>query len=399
MKRLFRFLLPPLVLLAGVLIAATMIATGPETERQRPTPAPPTVEILKLIPQSYQVKVSSRGTVSPVTRSTLVPEVAGTIVSVADNFRNGGFFRADQSLLQIDPRDYQNAVTIARAELALRKQALAEEQARSEQARNDWKKLQLSGEPSPLVLRTPQLESAQAQLSAADARLQQAELELERTRIVAPYAGRILDKKVDLGQYISPGTALAEIYASDSVEVRLPITAEQQAFLDLPETYQNDQNGDQAGAQVEFSTRIGPRVDIWPGRLVRTEGSIDVRTRQLFVVARIDKPYVRQNDRPALKIGQFLEARIFGNQLQQVFVIPRHTVRGEKTVHLVDADNQLQRRELDIIWRDDQHLIASGPLQTGDRLSLTNLPFAADGIEVQIAGEPAKPAPQAVKEP
>jgi RND family efflux transporter MFP subunit len=274
--------------------------------------------------------------------------------------------------------------------LTQRQLALAEEQARSRQARQDWENLQLAGTPDPLALRVPQLESAEAQRAAAEARLRQAELELERTRISAPYAGRILEKKVDLGQYVSPGTDLATIYASDSVEVRLPITAEQQAFLDLPESYQDGPGGEALGARVEFSARVGERLDIWPGRLVRTEGSVDIRSRQLFVVARIDHPYQRQGDRPPLKIGQFLEAQIFGRQLEQVFVIPRQAVHGEATVHLIDSENRLRRRNLDLLWRDEQHLIARGPLQAGDRLSLTALAFAADGSKVRIHAEPAE---------
>lgn len=400
MKRLIRFLLPLLVLLAGVAIATSLIATAPKTARQRPKAAPPTVEALTLVPQNYQVRVVSRGTVTPLTSSTLVPEVAGKIVAVADNFHNGGFFAAGQTLLQIDPRDYQNAVTIARAELFQRKQALAEEQARSDQARNDWGKLQLSGDPNPLVLRTPQLETAQAQLAAAEARLRQAELELERTSIVTPYAGRILEKKVDFGQYISPGIALAEVYASDSVEVRLPITSDQQEFLELPENYQDQPQGRKAEAKVEFTAQIGSRTDVWPGYLVRTEGSIDVRSRQLFVVARIDNPYLQSGDRSPLKIGQFLQATIFGKQLEQVFVIPRQALRGENIVQLIDAEKRLLRRALDILWRDQQNLIASGPLQAGDQLSLTTLAFAADGIKVRIAGEPVeKTVPKPAQEP
>ncbi len=229
-------------------------------------------------------------------------------------------------------------------------------------------------------MRIPQLETAQARLAAAEARFQQAQLDLERTRIRAPYAGRILEKKVDIGQYVSAGSNLADIYASDSVEIRLPITSEQQAFLDLPENGQPTE-----GARVELIARIGPREDRWPGRLVRTEGSIDIRSRQLFVVARIEDPYRRHGERAPLKIGQFLEAEIFGRTLEQVFIIPRQAVRGERTIHLVDADNRLQRRELDVVWRDTQNLIARGPLQAGERLSLTTLPFAADGIKVNIA--------------
>lgn len=384
MKALLRFLLPLLVLLAGIAIAASMIVSAPETVRERPRSAPPTVEVIPLVRQDYQVWVSSRGTVSPLTSSTLVPEVSGKIVAVAASFKNGGFFQAGETLLQIDPRDYQHAVTIARAELAERRQGVAEEQARRLRASNDWQKMQLPGEPDPLVLRQPQLETVQAQLAAAEARLLQAELELERTRITAPYAGRVLTKQVDFGQYVSAGSALADIYASDSVEVRLPITAEQQAFLELPE------EGRVSAAPVEFIARIGMREDLWTGRLVRTEGSVDVRSRQLFVVAQIDNPYLPQPGRVPLKIGQFLEARILGRLLGHVFVIPRNAVRGEQTVQLVDGENRLQRRELDILWRDQQNLIASGPLQDGERLSLTTLAYAAEGITVQIAGEPVE---------
>ena len=390
MKRLLRFLLPPLVLLGGIAIAASLIVTGPKAERQRPKTALPTVEVMTLQPQNYQVVVASRGTLMPRTSSTLVPEVSGRIVKVADNFRNGGFFAAGELLLQIDPRDYENAVIIARAELVQQQLRLAEEQAQSEQARHNWEKLQLDGEPTPLLLRAPQLKSAEASLAAAEARLRQAELELERTSIVAPYAGRILQKKVDLGQHISPGSQLAEIYASDAVEIRLPIGSEAQSFLHLPENYPDRRQPADAGAPVLFSSRVGEQQHQWQGRLIRTEGSVDIRSRQLFVIGQIDAPYQQQQGRPALKIGQFLEAQIFGKQLTDVFVLPRQAVRGSNTVQLIDADNRLQRRELEVIWRDDKQLIASGPLQAGDRVSLTTLPFAADGIKVQIAGETAE---------
>ncbi len=388
MKRLIRYILPPLVLLLGIAIAANLIATGPKTKRQRPKAEPPTIEVLELQPQSYQIQVPSRGTVSPRTSSTLVSEISGKIVWVDESFRDGSFFEKGRLLLRIDQRDYQNALTIAKAELTQRKLALAEEQARSSQAHLDWEKLQLQGEPTPLLLRRPQLENAQAALAAADARLQQAQLELERTQIDAPYAGRILEKQVDLGQYVSPGTPLVEIYASDTVEVRLPISSEQQSYLQLPERFRGETSGKPPqGAKVQFSSRVGKRTFHWTGQLVRTESAVDVRSRQLFVIAQIEDPYIRQGDRPPLKIGQFLEASIQGALLPDVFIIPRSAVRGEQTVHLVDAENRLQRRELQILWRDEQQVMASGPLQAGERLSLTALAFAAEGIKVRIAGE------------
>jgi len=390
MKRLVRTLLPALVLLAGIAIAASLISTAPKTQRKQPKATVPTVEILKLFPQDYQIQVSSRGTLMPRSSSTLVPEVSGRIIQVSDNFRTGGFFEAGDLLLQIDPRDYENAVTIARSTLTQKQLDLDEQQALSDQAERDWHDLQLKGEPSPLTLRAPQRENALAALAAAQAQLRQTEIELERTQLFAPYAGRILTQKVDLGQYVSPGNPLADIFASDAVEIRLPISSEDQRYLKLPESYLDDKKNNSSGAEVRFYNQVGEQTHQWQGRLVRTEGAIDIQSRQLFVIGQITDPYVRKEGSPALKIGQFLEAEIFGKQLKNVFVLPRTAVRGHNSVQLIDVENRLQRREINIIWRDANNLIASGPLEPGDKLCLTGLPFAADGIKVQIAEAPSR---------
>jgi len=390
MKRIIRFFLPLLILLGAIAIGASLIASGPEAKRQRPQTPPPTVEVLTLEPRSYRIQVSSRGTISPRTESTLVAEAAGRIIQVSDNFFNGGFFEKGHLLLQIDDRDYQNAAIIARAEVAQRQLALAEERARSEQARRDWEQFQLDTPPSALVLREPQLENAEAALNAARARLHQAQLNLERTRILAPYAGRILTKEVDVGQYITPGTRLARIYASDALEVRLPLTDDQLRYLSLPEQFRDSSDIKSTTAPVEFTLNFAGETYTWAGSLVRTEGSIDINSRQLYVVARIDDPYQQHPNRPQLKIGQFVEARIAGSQLEDVFVIPRQAIHQERTVHIITPERQLERRDLDILWRDTEHLVAGGPLQAGEQISLTRLPFAADGINVRVIGEAAE---------
>ena len=392
MKRILRLLLPLLVLLAGIGISAALIATGPETSRKQPVPAIPVVEALTLEPQDYAVRIPSSGTISPLTQSNLAAEVSGRIVWMAESFRDGGVFAAGDELVHIDPRDYENARTIARAELTRKRLALAEEEARSARAREDWKQLGYQGEPAPLTLRQPQLENARAELAAAEASLRQAELELERTKISAPYAGRILARKVGPGQFVSSGTPLADIYAADAVEVRLPVNGEQLQFLELPEV------GAGQGAAVDILVREGRQVSHWNGRLVRSEGSVDVRSRQLFVIARIEKPYEVIGGRPPLRIGQFVEARIHGRELKDVFVLPRRAVSGEKTIYLIDAENRLQRQELNILWRDEERIVANGNLAPGAKVSLTTLAFAAEGIRVRIAGEESPTEPPVEKE-
>jgi multidrug efflux system membrane fusion protein len=235
MRRLFKILLPLLVLGVSAWLGMELLGSGPQPVRKPPKPTLPVVETFTVQAADYTVRVPSYGTVAPRTQSTLIPEVAGRIVEVAPAFRAGGFFEAGDLLLRIDPTDYQNAVVVARAELAQARLNLREEQAQGAQAQRDWQQLQMPGEPGDLARREPQLESRRAEVAAAEARLRQAQTALARTRIGAPYAGRVLEKRVDVGQYVSPGNVLATLYAVDYVEVRLPLSDRQAAFVALPE--------------------------------------------------------------------------------------------------------------------------------------------------------------------
>lgn len=388
MSRTLKILLPLVVLGGSVAAAVALIVTGPQAERRPPPPVIPLVEVQTVEATTYQIEVESRGTVSPRTQSTLVPEVSGLIVEVAPSFRNGGFFERGDPLLFIDSRDYENAVTVARAELAQARLSLIEEEAEADQALRDWQRLSERGEEAPaLVAREPQLASARAAVAAAGARLRQAEIDLERTRIRAPYAGRVLEKSADVGQYVTSGTVLATIYAVDYVEIRLPLTDEQQSVLRLPEDYRDDEDHAANGLPVTLYAQIGRQLHEWTGRVVRTEGAIDTRSRQLFVVAQVDDPYARQEGRPPLKVGQFVEARIPGRHLEGVFVLPRGATTGEDEVFVVTTDKRLQRRPVDVIWRDADHVVIAGGLEAGERISLTPLPFAADGVRVRVQGE------------
>nr|VFJ87439.1 MAG: RND family efflux transporter, MFP subunit [Candidatus Kentron sp. H]VFJ89035.1 MAG: RND family efflux transporter, MFP subunit [Candidatus Kentron sp. H]VFJ95740.1 MAG: RND family efflux transporter, MFP subunit [Candidatus Kentron sp. H] len=426
-----KLIAPLLVLALGAIAGWLLIATAPEAERRAPPPMIPTVEVMPLGSQDYTVTLTTRGAVSPRTQSTLIPEVAGRITEVSDNFRSGGFFEAGDILLAIDPRDYENAVTVMRSELAQARLALDEEKARVEQARIDWKRLG-NGKPSDLVLRKPQLASKQAAVAAAAARLRQAKLDLERTRLKAPYAGRILEKHVDVGQYVSSGTVLATLYAVDYVEIRLPLTDEQAAFIHLPEAYRagslddpplqrpvprpgkpssepaseqvsepapqeisEQRTGPIAGPRVTVSARIGRERHRWTGEIVRTEGALDPESRQLFVVAQIDDPYARREDRPPLRVGRFVEAEIRGRTLRDVFVIPSVALRvgegegGEgEAIHevwLLGEGERLARRPVDVIWREAERAVIGEGLGEGERLVVTPLPYGVAGTVARVA--------------
>lgn len=381
-------LILPAAILGGAFLAYTLINANPP-EARRFGGAPQTkmlVEAQTLQSQPFQIDITSYGVVKPRTQSELVAQVSGQISYVSPNLRDGGFFEKGELLLSIDDRDYQAEVKIAEASLLSAKQALLEEEARSEQALADWKRLGKGGEPNALVLRKPQLEAQKANVLSAQAKLDKAKLALERTKISAPFAGRVLNKKVDLGQVIGNNTQIASIYASDVVEVRLPINNRDLAFVSLPELYRTGQTNNQFNKVELSSDLIGKQQ--WQGQLVRTEGAIDNSTQQLYVVAQINDPYATPNsDQLPVKIGQYVNARISGNQIDNAIVVPNQAIYQGSFVYVLDTENRLNRREINIAWQNNQHALIKSGLVAGDRLVTTPLGQVSSGTQVQVVGE------------
>ena len=385
MKTLRKFL-PLLIVTACLVVFLLLLKTKPAARPSRPKKSTVNVEAVVVYRQDYQVMIHTQGTVRPRTESTLIPQVSGRIISVAPAFRAGGFFEEGDELLRIDSSDYETSLVVSEAALAQARLLLAEEEARAEQARKDWEKLGDGGRPTALVLREPQLIEARASLASAQALLDEAHRNISRTRITAPYAGRVLEQRVDIGQFVSTGTVLARIYAVDFAEIRLPLTDRQLAFVNLPELYRGEASYGQGVPKVTLRADFGGRKHSWKGRIVRSEGAIDSRSRQLFVVAQVEDPYGRTvEDRPPLKVGLFVEAQIEGDFLRDVIVIPRILLMENRYVLVIDSQSKLRLRPVEILWSDTKNIVVREGLSTGELLCLTQVPFAIDGMAVNTA--------------
>ena len=384
--RIVMGLVPLLILLGLAGLAVAMKMFTPEPERRKP-PVPPamSVEVLAIEARNYQVMVESYGTVQPRTESTLLAQISGQVMSISPNLREGGFFEADEVLLTIDQRDYVANVEIAKATLIDARQNLAEEQARSNQASADWERLGNQGPAPDLVLRKPQLSAAKARVSSAQSQLDKAQLNLERTRIRAPFAGRILTKGVDVGQVVNANSMLAEVYASDYVEVRLPLRDKDLPFVDLPERYRaNDSAQPYEGPVTLYSSLI--KDTGWEGRIVRTESAIDAVARQLHCVAQIDDPFgAAAEGRNPPKIGEYVTARIAGRVIADAVVVPTKAIYQSTYAYVVE-DDRLQQRTVNIAWQNDSEAIIDSGLEAGDQLIVTPLGQVTSGTPVRISG-------------
>ncbi|MBN7796345.1 efflux RND transporter periplasmic adaptor subunit [Parahaliea mediterranea] len=383
--------LPALVVATPLVLATLALLNPPTPERARPDRGPRlTVDTVTVSPTRYAMRISSFGTVQPRTQSTLVSQVGGEVVWVNPQFRDGGVFGAGDALLRIDPRDYEANVQIARASLLEARQVLAEEQAQSQQALADWQRLGDGGEADALVLRKPQLMAAQARVASAEAELRKAELNLERATVTAPFDGRILSTEVDLGEVLGGNTALAEIYATDYVEIRLPLANADLDYVDLPEPRADGGEQQRVPVTIHSSLSAGAA---WEGFLVRTEGAIDDSSRQLHVVAQVDDPFQLAGDsgpehsgRKPLKIGEYVTASIEGRTLPGAVVIANSAIYQGSYVYVV-REGLLQRREITIAWQNaDSAVIASG-LRAGDALVTTPLGQVTSGTPVAVTGE------------
>ncbi|MFQ5670175.1 MAG: efflux RND transporter periplasmic adaptor subunit [Acidobacteriota bacterium] len=375
--------LPPLVLALGGLVALVLYWARPAPEAVQPGAVLPWVRVERVHLQTVQPTVHSQGTVVPRTESVLVSEVAGRITEVSPSFSVGGFFEAGDLLVRVDPSDYERRVTEARAEVTRRQMSLEEERASAEVAREEWQELG-EGEPTPLTLHQPQVAEAEAALAAARAMLEQARREVDRTRLRAPYAGRVREKHADVGQYVTPGTPIGTLYAVDYAEVRLPVPDQELAYLDLPLGYRGEP-APETGPPVRLTADFAGQVHAWQGRIVRTEGEIDPKSRMVMLVARVKDPYGRGGDpdRPPLAVGMFVNAEIQAREFKNVAVVPRGALRGTDRVVVVDQTDRLRFRPVQVLRRTGDEVYIGKGLEEGDRICLSLLEPVTEGMRVR----------------
>ena len=386
MKLAFRIIAPLIIVAASWFLARYFILSKPEPRTFEVPEEVTRVDATRLKSQSYQVFLETQGTVRPRTTSNLIPEVSGRVIEISPNFREGGFFEQGETLVKIDPLNYETALVMAQSNVAQAKTALSEEQVRAEQAIENWRRLGKRGEPNDLAARKPQLAQAEANLKAAEAEVIQARRDLERTQVKAPFDGRIIEQNVDVGQFVTSSTQLGRAFSTDVMEVRLPLTNRQLAFIDLPDAFRNESK-QESGPEVLLTGQMGREVGHWTGRIVRVDSAIDEFSRQLFVVAEVEDPYRRktENDAFPLKIGMFVDGLVKGMELQEVFVLPRQAVRIGGEVIVIDEENRIRRQRVDPIWSEDDRVVLSatdGALNPGDVVCITPLAYPANGAQV-----------------
>jgi len=368
-------IIPVFILGIFLFLAATLMATAPVLEPSSVEKLATTVRVMEIQPKSVQLKVNSQGSVMPSTESQLIPEVSGKVSWMSPNLVAGGYFDDQEILIRVDDTDYKTKLDRAQANLT---------RAEAEQQHNEFEYRRMQSLVKRNLVSRSQLENslrayrvAEASLQDATANFNQAEQDLARTQIRAPFAGLVRSENVDIGQFVSRGSPIATIYAGNQAEVRLPIADRQLAFLNIPVSIRGE-IPQEFQPEVTLTAQYAGQTLEWKGNIVRSEAEIDVSSRMVQLVARVEST---SNPVP-LSIGLFVSAEIQGLAAKNVVVLPREALRNDNQVLVVDDENRLRFRKIETLRLYQDDLLVQAGLEAGERVCISPLQTAIEGMVV-----------------
>ncbi len=380
-KRVIQVIFTVLLIALGAFGMIKLTESKPQMKKQKMATPLPMVRTMVVQTASKAMAIVGEGTVRALREIDLAPQVNGKVVFLSPSMINGGEFKKGETLLRIEPEDYRLAAVLQESKVKNAQSLLRLAEEEAEAAKEEWGQLyqddgKAGKEPSPLVLKQPQLAAARAKLSADQADLKNALLSLQRTKLKAPFNGRVDVEDVGLGQYVRVGEELATLFSTDVVEIVVPLEDESLFWFHVP----GFTPGDGPGAKATVRARLAGRDRIWEGSVVRAEGKMDQRTRMVRVVVRVENPYVAK---PPLAVGLFVTVEIKGRHMTDMAVIPRSALHQGDTVWVLDPDDRLHFQKVRVARIYGEEVQIESGLKNGDRVVISPLKTVTDGMVVR----------------
>ncbi len=368
-----------LLIIGALLIAVVLVKTKPKAEKKQRPKRAELVDIrpLKLTDETVVLRLT--GTVTPAKKVRLRARVSGEVVEMAKGFIDGGLLSKNESILKIDPVDYELA--LAQSEAALEKARFEHklELGRQDVAKREWELLKPEGEISELEielsLRSPHLKSSKAALKAAAAALKKAELNLARTEIAAPFDAVVLSRNANLGSQAALQDVLAELAGIDSYWITVSVPVDRIEWITIP-----------GSAARIYSDKRGFR----EGTVIKLLGSLEEKGRMARLLIDVKDPLARRPENAVKKpllIGEYVRADIDGRILDDVFSLPRHALRENSQVWLATAENSLELRTVEVLWRDADRVLIEEGLAPGERLIISDITAPIPGMAINTGSQ------------
>lgn len=395
MGRRTGFLVAVVIIAASVGLATLLVSLAPEPERREPPPQIPFAQTGRVVLGDGSIPVYGAGTVRPSAEVDIIPQISGKVVWINPSFQSGGRVEADQAIFRIEEEDYLYRVREAEADLEAKRVELLEAQEKAEIARTEYEQFsgrRSKGESSarranPLTLREPQLKAAEAALDREEAQVADAKLALSRTQVRAPFDGYVRDESVDLGQFLTTGQAVGRIFATDAVEVVVPLSDANAALI--PGLWELQAGDSEQQVPAHVIARYGEGNYTWEGYVDRAEVSLDKQTRTIDVIVRVPDPFSRDvssngtSRTPPLLVGKFVEVAIEGLTSGAYYRVPRAALQPGNEVWVVHGNGAVHIVPVHVLQRVNDEAYVAGPLENGQQVVTGGLQFATEGMRVQ----------------
>ncbi len=398
MNRGKSLLLASAILLISTIVAYLMVWLRPEPEIRPLTSRAPFAVTASAVVGTGAIPVYGAGTVRPVAKIDVAAEINGKVVWVDPAFQSGGRVRKGQILFRIDDADYRNRVQQARANVAAQHVALLRANEEAQIARAEYAQFRRDqtdiAKANPLALWEPQLEAARASVARDSAVLADAELALARTKVRAPFRGVVQTESIDVGQFVVAGQSVGRLYATNAVEVVVPLSDANAALI--PGLWGLEAGDGDRQVKARVIAEYGDGSYAWEGYVDRAEASLDEQTRTINVIVRVPNPFTSgtrvegagADPGPPLLVGKFAEVRIEGIIPDQYFILRRSALRPGNEVWAVRDDTLLTIVPVRVLQRSDDKVFVTGTLKAGQAVVIGGIKVATEGRVVRIGGDP-----------
>ncbi len=381
---MIRVLLPAGILAGCVLLAAWLVFNPTELDESSPEIIPVAVRVMEVDSEPVQLFVESQGKVQAARTVNLSAPVAGTVAWISPKLEAGGYVTEGEALLRLESSDYE--IALARSEAALEQAKAEESHARSEYERLRELGIRRLVSESQIQNAERQANVTAARISEIETQLRQSRLDLERTEVRAPFDAVVGSREVELGQYANRAQNIAVMFDANEVEVRLPLAIRQLGFLDVPLDFRGELER-RVAPVVRLEGMYGGQRHTWFGRMVRTEAAIDSDSNTVQAIVRVTQPREGDTKTISLPIGLFVEATIRGREIDEIIALPRAVMRNNNQVLVVDAENKMYYREVEIHRFEEHRVLISGGLEPGEIVCISPIQAVVNGMAVQPVRE------------
>ena len=373
--------------------AAVFVMTKEEPPRAEKPLEGVLVEVIEVSADDHEVDLRAKGTVVPAQEVVLQPELGGRVIWQSPELVAGGEFKKGQPVLKIDPRDYELAVESFRSEVNRARLELRLEARRGEVAKREWKSfgdIDATEDQRALAQREPQLEATKLDLKAAQSSLKKAELDLTRTTLRAPFNAMVVSESVDPGQLISSMTDVARLVGTDEFHVQVSVPVASLRTMRV-------RTEDSPGSEVGVTQRVGQDVIKRKGEVIRQLPDLDPGGAMARILVSIDQPLGDGQGLPLL-LGSFVDVAVAATPILNAVRVPRVAIRNGREVYVMNDDNKLEIRRVDISWTEPDSVLVTGGLESEERVVVSRIPTAIPNMLLRVAETtptvPPKPEPR-----